>query len=112
MIDRHGRTVSIQRKDADTVDATGGRIEAWGTTKTALTAMLQVRSNTDAIAGGSERPARLATVYFEGKPALHVSDRLSYDSTTWSIRSVRIPDERSTFDGLCYTIVEAVEVFG
>ncbi len=112
MIDRHGRTVSIERKDADTVDAAGGRVEAWGTTTTTLTALLQVRANTDAVAGGAERPARTATVYFEGKPALHVSDRLSYDSTTWAIRSVRVPDERSTSSGMCYTIVDAVEVFG
>ncbi len=112
LIDRHGRTVTIERKDTDTIDAAGGRVEAWGTTATTQTAMIQVRSNSDAIAGGAERPARLATIYFDGKPALHVSDRVAYDSSTWSVRSFRILDERSTSDALCYTIVEAVEVFG
>jgi len=38
--------------------------------------------------------------------------RISYGSTIYEISSVRVPDERPLSDALCYTIVEAAEVFG
>jgi head-tail adaptor len=111
LVAQHGKSVSVVTKATDSIDSAGGRVEAWSTA-TVLTGFVQVRANSDAVTGGAERPARLATIYFEGRPTVAVADRISYDSTTWAIRSVRVPDEREASDALGYTIVEASEVFG
>lgn len=111
LISKHGKTLVIQTKTAGTVDSSGGRVESWATS-TGATGFVQVRSVGDEVAGGAERSTRRATIYFNGKPSISVSDRIAYDSTTWEVSSVRVPQERSTSDALCFTIVEAVEVFG
>lgn len=111
LVAKFGRTVVIQRKATDTLDSSGGRVESWSTEEGA-TGFIQVRANSDAIGGGAERANRSATIYFNGKPSISVSDRISYDSTTWEVSSIRIPQERKTSDSLCMTIVEAIEVFG
>jgi len=112
MISRHGVVVTIQRKSADTLDSSGGRVESWSTDTETLYGLVQVRGNSDAVAGGSERSTRQATIYFDGKPSIAVSDRIAYGTITYEVRSVRVPDERPLSDALCYTIVEAEEVFG
>jgi len=112
MISRHGVVVTIQRKSADTLDSSGGRVESWSTDIETLYGLVQVRGNSDAVAGGSERSTRQATIYFDGKPSIAVSDRIAYGTITYEVRSVRVPDERPLSDALCYTIVEAEEVFG
>ncbi len=111
LIAKHGKTLTIQSKTAGTIDSSGGRVESWGTSNGA-TGFVQVRSNSDDVAGGSERSTRRATIYFNGKPTIGVADRISYDSTTWEVASVRVPQERTASDALCFTVVEAVEVFG
>jgi len=111
LISKHGKTLVIQTKSAGTVDSSGGRVESWGTSSGA-TGFVQVRSVSDDLAGGAERSTRRATIYFNGKPTISVSDRIAYDSTTWEVSSVRVPQERTTSDSLCFTIVEAAEVFG
>lgn len=111
LVSRFGKTLSILTKATDSVDLSGGRVETWSTATTAH-GFVQVRSNSDAVAGGAERSTRVATIYFDGTPTIAVRDRISYGSTTWEISSVRTPDERSAPDHLCYTIVEATEVFG
>jgi head-tail adaptor len=111
MISKHGKTLTIQTKSAGTLDSSGGRIESWGTS-TGATGFVQVRSVSDDLAGGAERSIRRATIYFNGKPSISVSDRIAYDSTTWEVSSVRVPQERSVSDSLCFTIIEAAEVFG
>jgi len=111
LVDRHGVTVSILSKATDTLDSSAGRIETWSTSSV-LTGFVQVRANTDTVAGGAERSTQTATIYFPGRPTIRVCDRIAYGSTTYEISSVRIPDERPISDALCYTIVEATEVFG
>ena len=111
LVSRYGKTVSIRRKSTDTIDTVGGRVESWGTVQT-ITGYVQVRSNSDTVAGGSERSTQVATIYFPGRPAVIVKDRIVYGSTTFEISSVRVPDERPASDALCHTIVEATEVFG
>ena len=111
LITKFGKTLTILSKSTGTIDSSGGRVESWGTSVGA-TGFVQVRSVSDDIAGGSERSTRRATIYFNGKPSIPVKDRISYDSTTWEISSVRVPQERATSDALCFTIVEAAEVFG
>ena len=111
LITKFGKTLTILSKSTGTIDSSGGRVESWATA-TGATGFVQVRSVTDDLAGGAERSTRRATIYFKGKPTIAVSDRISYDSTTWEVSSVRVPQERTTADALCFTIVEAVEVFG
>jgi len=111
LVDRHGVTVSILAKATDTLDSSGGRVETWATSSV-LTGFLQVRANADTVAGGAERSTQTATIYFPGRPIIRVRDRISYGSTIYEISSVRVPDERPLSDALCYTIVEAAEVFG
>lgn len=111
LISKHGKTLTIETKTSGTVDSSGSRVESWATS-TGATGFVQVRSVGDEVAGGAERSTRRATIYFNGKPTITVKDRIVYDSTTWEISSVRIPQERTTSDALCFTIVEAVEVFG
>jgi len=111
LVDRFGVSVSILRKATDTKDSSGGRVETWARSST-LTGFLQVRANADTVAGGAERSTQTATIYFQGKPTIRVRDRLSYGSTIYEVSSVRVPDERPLSDALCYTIVEATEVFG
>jgi len=111
LVSRFGQTVSIRRKATDTLDSSGGRVEAWSTVE-AITGYVQVRANSDAVAGGAERSTQVATIYFEGRPTVRVRDRITYGSVTFEISSVRVPDERPISDALCYTIVEATEVFG
>jgi head-tail adaptor len=111
LADRHGVTVEIQKKQTDTLDNSGGRVETWGS-PTFLVALFQVRSGTEAILGGGERSASIATVYFPGRPTVGIGDRIAYDAKSWEISSVRVPDERPATDSLCYTIVEVVEVNG
>jgi head-tail adaptor len=111
LITKFGKTVAILTKSSGSLDSSGGRVESWGTS-TNETGFVQVRSVTDEIAGGAERSTRRATIYFNGTPTITVADRISYDSTTWEVSTVRVPQERTTSDALCFTIVEAVEVFG
>lgn len=111
LITKFGKTLTILSKSTGTIDSSGGRVESWGTS-TGATGFVQVRSVTDEVAGGAERSTRAATIYFNGKPSISVKDRVSYDSTTWEVSTVRVPQERTTSDALCFTIVEAVEVFG
>ena len=111
LITKFGKTLTILSKSTGTLDFSGGRVESWGTS-TGATGFVQVRSVTDDIAGGAERSTRRATIYFRGKPNITVADRISYDGTTWEISSVRVPQERTNSDALCFTIVEAAEVFG
>ena len=111
LITKFGKTLTILSKSTGTVDSSGGRVESWGTS-TGATGFVQVRSVSGEVAGGAERSARAATIYFNGKPSISVKDRVSYDSTTWEVSTVRVPQERTTSDALCFTIVEAVEVFG
>ena len=112
MISRHGVVVTIQRKSTDTLDSSGGRVESWSTDTETLYGFVQVRGNSDAVAGGSERSTKAATIYFDGRPTIAVSDRVVHGTTTYEVASVRVPDERPISDALCYTIVEATEVFG
>jgi len=111
MIANHGQTISIQTKGSGSTDSSGGIIEAWSSA-TNSTAFVQVRAGGEAIEGGGERYAPTATIYIEGVSSIGIKDRIAYDSRTWSVSSVRTPDERSTGDSLAYTIVEATEVFG
>ena len=111
LITRYGKTLTIQTKATGSVDSSGGRVESWSTS-TGATGFVQVRSNSDDVAGGAERATRRATIYFNGQPSITVKDRIAYDSTTWEVSSVRIPQERTTSDALCFTVVEVVEVFG
>jgi head-tail adaptor len=111
LITKFGKTLTIKSKSTETIDSSGGRVESWGTS-TGANGFVQVRSVGDDVAGGAERSTRRATIYFNGKPTITVKDRISYDSTTWEVSSVRVPQERTTSDALCFTIVEAAEVFG
>ncbi len=111
LVNKFGKQLVIQRKATDSLDSSGGRVETW-TTETGALGFVQVRSNNDGLGGGSERSNRIATIYFNGKPSIEVQDRISYDSTTWEVSSVRTPQERNESDSLCLTIVEAAEVFG
>jgi len=111
LISKFGKSLVIKPKATGSIDASGGSVESFGTTSS-VNAFVQVRSVSDDVSGGAERSTRRATIYFDGKPTITVKDRILYDSTTWEISSVRIPQERTTSDALCFTIVEAVEVFG
>jgi len=111
LITKFGRNLVIQTKGSGTVDSSGSLVESWST-EAGATGFVQVRSVSDGVVGGAERSTRTATIYFNGKPTINVQDRIRYDSTTWEVQSVRVPQERRTSDSLCFTIVEAVEVFG
>ena len=111
LITKFGKNLTIQTKSSGTVDSSGSYIESWGTS-TGATGFVQVKSVSDGVVGGSERSTRSATIYFNGKPTITVKDRVSYDSTTWEVQSVRVPQERLSSDALCFTIVEVLEVFG
>ena len=111
LITKFGKTMTILTKSTGTVDSSGSIVESWGTS-TGATGFFQVNSTSDAVTGGAERSTRSATVYFDGKPSITVKDRITYDSTTWEVQSIRIPQERLSSDSLCFTIVNVVEVFG
>ena len=110
MIARWSIPVTVQTKSSDSLDATGSRVETYAAEIT--TAFVQIRGNSDGVAGAAERSTRVAVVYFPGRKVVAVRDRLGIAGGTFEITSVRVPDERATIDPLCYTIVDAVEVFG
>ena len=110
MIARWAVPVSIQTKNADTVDATGSRVETWTTTLTH--GFAQVRASTDGVAGGAERQTGTAVVYFPGQKAVAVRDRLVVNGRTFEVTGVRVPDFRASGDAMSYTICDATEVFG
>jgi head-tail adaptor len=111
MIETNGVTVTIATKSADTVDATGGRIESWSSVSS-VTGALQVKSGSDGVQSGSERRQRSATLYLLPDVSITFKDRVTYSGATFEVTSVRTPDERSLSDALAYQIVELIEVFG
>ena len=108
LVRRFGQSLTIQKKSSGAADAIGGTIESFASTT--ATGFVQIKSGSDPVVAGREIRQRSATVYFPGAEDIEFDDRITYDSATFEVRSVRQPDERQSRDGLQYTIVEMEEV--
>ena len=108
LVRRFGRSLTIQKKGSGSTDAIGGSIESFS--DSSATGFVQINGGTDPVVAGRENRQRTATVYFPGAEDIEFKDRISYDSATFEVTSVRQPDERQSRDGMQYTIVEMEEV--
>lgn len=109
MIDQWGITCSTQRPTT-TRDSTGGIINTYTTSLTAVTVFLQQGSGSESDLMGSQRNTLSATGYVLLGTNILPQDRLFQGTAYWDVQEVRTPDERSQADGVAYTRLSLTRV--